>query len=134
MKQLIATAFSAALATHNTAQKSALGARQAKDAARISTEKVIRRYAKDLQNRPTVTDAQRAALGLNVRDTQMTTASMAVAAAPSRPLGIIDNTRQLIHRVRFVEESQRSPRASRGAKSGRACWRRRRAPRSMRAA
>ena len=102
---------SSALSLQATADKAARAATQSKRSARMATEKVIRRYGKDLRNRPIVTDAQLAGLGLKVRTAATTLAAKTVVAAVLRPTATIDNGRLLIHSLRFAQEGQSTSKA-----------------------
>ncbi len=122
--QSAVSGYSTALGNRSSAQQAAQGATQAKDLARATAEKLFRRYARDLQNRPTVTNQQRAALGLRVRDTNPTAGNVMMAStAPTRPLVLVDNGRKLIHRLRFVEEGQPTRKARPAGVKGIEIWR-----------
>lgn len=101
---------------HVTAQNSARGARQFKDASRGNYETVIRELVGRLQVHPNVDDAEREALGITVRRTP----PFAPDPAPiSRPVVSINIDQRFRHGVEFADEttptSRRKPRGVEGA-------------------
>jgi hypothetical protein len=87
--------------SHIAAQAAAEGARQAKDAARAALEKQIRPITNFVQTYPATTNADRAEIGITVRDT-----SPSPAPAPSsRPLALVESGQRLTHQLRLVDES-----------------------------
>jgi hypothetical protein len=92
---------------HVRAQAAAEAARQAKDAARAALEKEVRPVTNFVQGYPKTTNADRAEMGITVRDT-----SPSPAPAPtSRPLAIVDVGARLTHQLRLVDESTPTRRA-----------------------
>lgn len=92
---------------HVRAQAAAEAARQAKDAARAALEKEVRPVTNFVQGYPKTTNADRAEMGITVRDT-----SPSPAPAPSsRPLAIVDVGGRLTHQLRLVDESTPTRRA-----------------------
>jgi hypothetical protein len=86
---------------HVKAQAAAEGARQAKDAARAALEKEVRPVTNFVQGYPRTTNADRAEMGITVRDT-----SPSPAPAPSsRPLALVESGQRLTHQLRLVDES-----------------------------
>ena len=86
---------------HVAAQQRAEGARQAKDAARAALEKEVRPVTNFVQGYPKTTNADRAEMGITVRDT-----SPSPAPAPSsRPLALVESGQRLTHQLRLVDES-----------------------------
>ncbi len=107
--------WNAAYPKHVTAQNAAEAARQTKDAAKRALEAEIRPVTAFVQGFPKTTDADRATIGITVRD-----ASGTPTAAPvSRPLVSIDTGNRLTHRLRITDESTPTrsarPRGSHGA-------------------
>lgn len=95
------SAWSAAYPKHVAAQNAAEAARQVKDAAKRELERRIRPITAFVQSYPKTTDADRATIGITVKDT-----SAAPTPAPtSRPLLLIDSGNRLTHRLRLVDES-----------------------------
>jgi len=79
---------------HVAAQQRAEGARQAKDAARAALEKEVRPVTNFVQGYPKTTNADRAEMGITVRDT-----SPSPAPAPSsRPLALVESGQRITHR------------------------------------
>jgi hypothetical protein len=97
------------------AAAAAEAARQAKDAARVSLEAEIRPIARFVQGYIKTTDADRANMGITVRDGSLTPA----APPTTRPLVRVDTSRRLLHTLRFSDEStptrRRKPRGVLGA-------------------
>lgn len=94
--------FSTKFATHTTAQLTAQSARQAKDDSRDALETALRALVRQLQASPSVDDAERAALGITVRDSIKT---LNVGGIMSRPIGAVDTSQRLRHEIRFADES-----------------------------
>lgn len=94
-------AWNAAYPKHALAQNAAEAARQVKDAAKRELERQIRPVSAFVQSYPKTTDADRAAIGISVRDTGGTP----VPPPASRPLLLIDAGNRLTHRLRLVDES-----------------------------
>lgn len=89
---------------HFKAQAAAEGARAAKDAARAvvgGLEKQVRPITNFIQTYFKTTDADRATMGITVRDTSSTPAP----APTSRPLALVDGGARLTHQLRLVDES-----------------------------
>ncbi len=92
---------------HVAAQQRAEGARQAKDAARAALEKQVRPVTNFVQGYPKTTNADRAEMGITVRDTSPTP----VPAPSSRPLALVESGQRLTHQLRLVDESTPTRRA-----------------------
>ena len=106
LKDALAT-WAAAFPAHVAAQASAEGARQAKDAARAGLENQVRPITNFIQTYFKTTDADRATMGITVRDT-----SPSPAPAPSsRPLALVESGQRLAHQLRLVDESTPTRRA-----------------------
>jgi hypothetical protein len=104
--------------THVAAQQRAEGARQAKDAARAALEKEVRPVTNFVQGYPKTTNADRAEMGITVRDTSPTPAP----APSSRPLAIVDVGGRLTHQLRLVDESTPTRRARPAGVLGAEVW------------
>ncbi len=108
-------AWNTAYPKHVAAQNAAEGARQTKDAAKRALEAEIRPVTAFVQGFPKTTDADRATIGITVRDTGGTPTN----PPASRPLVSIDTGNRLTHRLRITDESTPTrvarPRGSLGA-------------------
>ncbi|MGD9691056.1 MAG: hypothetical protein AB7K52_15465 [Phycisphaerales bacterium] len=103
---------------HIKAQAAAEGARQAKDAARAALEKEVRPVTNFVQGYPKTTNADRAEMGITVRDT-----SPSPAPAPSsRPLALVESGQRLTHQLRLVDESTPTRRARPAGVLGAEVW------------
>ena len=94
-------AWNAAYPKHVAAQNAAEAARQSKDAAKRALEREIRPVTAFVQGFQKTTDADRATIGITIKDTGGTP----TAAPASRPLVVIDSGNRLTHRLRLVDES-----------------------------
>lgn len=92
---------------HVTAQAAAQGARQQKDDLRSDIDGFLRPLVGQLQARTTVTDAQRQSLGITVRSTTKTAASVPT----TKPVGQVDTGQRLQHTISFVDELTPASRA-----------------------
>lgn len=108
------TGWTNALNNHTNAQANAEAMRQAKDTARREFEAQLRAQARQVQNSPATTDADRAALGLTVPSTSRTP----VAAPTTRPVAQVDTSQRLRHTISFTDEqtptTRRKPDGVRG--------------------
>lgn len=95
------SAWNAAYPKHIAARNAAEAARQSKDAAKRELERQIRPISAFVQSYPKTTDADRATIGISVRDT----GGPPTPAPTSRPLLLIDAGSRLTHRLRLVDES-----------------------------
>ena len=93
-------AWDGAYGDHTTAQQAAAAARQTKDDRRGDYDRLIREVARRIQAHELVTDAQRAALAITVRDTEPT----AVPAPTTRPVVRVDFSKRLRHTLRYADE------------------------------
>jgi hypothetical protein len=84
---------------HVSAQQQAERARQAKDAARAALERAVRPITSFVQTYPKTTDADRATIGITVRDT----ARRAVPPPTSAPVVQVESGQRLTHRLRFTD-------------------------------
>jgi len=103
---------------HVAAQQRAEGARQAKDAARAALEKEVRPVTNFVQGYPKTTNADRAEMGITVRDTSPTRA----LAPSSRPLALVESGQRLTHQLRLVDESTPTRRARPAGVLGAEVW------------
>jgi len=93
--------WSAAFPAHVRAQAAAEGARQAKDTARAALEKEVRLITNFVQRYPKTSNADRAEMGITVRDT-----SRSPAPAPTtRPLALVESAQRFTHQLRLLDES-----------------------------
>lgn len=103
---------------HVSAQQRAEAARQAKDQARAELEREIRPVTNFVQGYPKTTNADRAEMGITVRDT-----SPSPAPAPtSRPLALVESPARLTHQLRLVDESTPTRRARPAGVLGAEVW------------
>ncbi len=100
-------AWQAAYPAHVTAQAAAESARAAKDTARRALIQQIRPITNRIQVFPATTDADRATIGITVRQP----GGGGVAAPTTRPLVAVDTSQRLRHTIRFVDESTPTRRA-----------------------
>ena len=84
---------------HIAAQQKAEGARAAKDEARAALEKEIRPVTNFVQGYTKTTDADRATIGISIRDTSKTPAP----TPTSTPLVRVESGNRLTHRLRFTD-------------------------------
>jgi len=112
------SAWAAAYPAHVAAQQRAEGARQAKDAARAALEKEVRPVTNFVQGWPKTTNADRAEMGITVRDTSPTPAP----APSSRPLALVESGQRLTHQLRLVDESTPTRRARPAGVLGAEVW------------
>jgi len=112
------SAWNAAYPAHVKAQAAAEGARQAKDAARVALEKEVRPVTNFVQGYPKTTNADRAEMGITVRDTSPTPAP----APSSRPLALVESGQRLTHQLRLVDESTPTRRARPAGVLGAEVW------------
>lgn len=89
--------FHSKMTALSAAQTAAQVARADKDASRVALVALLRQQARQIQANPATTDAQRAALGITVRDTTPT----AVAAPTTQPVLFVDTSNRLMHVVSF---------------------------------
>jgi len=85
------------------------------EAARVAYEEQARTFNNQMQSSPTVTDGQRAGMGLPVHDTEPTP----VSAPATHPIGEVDTSEKLRHTVNFrdsmaASDSRKKPDGTRG--------------------
>ena len=103
---------------HVAAQQRAEGARQAKDAARVALEKEVRPVTNFVQGYPKTTDADRAEIGITVRDTSKTPSP----TPTTRPLVTVDPAARLTHELRLVDEGSPTRRGKPEGVAGAEVW------------
>lgn len=103
--------WGARYANHVAAQAAAQGASQAKDDARAELERQIRPVANFVQTYSKTTDADRAEIGITVRDTSRTPSP----TPTTRPLVTVNPGQRLTHTLRLVDSGEHT-----GAPTGRA--------------
>lgn len=84
---------------HTAAQQKAEGARQDKLAARRALEAAVRPVTNFVQSFPKTTDADRATIGIAIRDTSRTPSPTPTSA----PMVQVDSGQRLTHRLRFTD-------------------------------
>lgn len=107
-----------AYAAHIGAQTTAQSARENKDSVRDDIETALRPLVNVIQATPSVTDAQRQALGITVRSATRT----AVGAPTTRPVATVDTSQRLRHTISFVNELTPTSRAKPDGVSGCEIW------------
>ena len=110
--------WAAAYPAHVAAQQRAEGARQAKDSARRELERQVRPISNFVQTYFNTSNADRAEMGITVRDT-----SPSPAPAPTtRPLALVQSGQRLTHQLRLVDESTPTRRARPAGVLGAEVW------------
>lgn len=112
------SAWAGAFPAHVAAQQRAEGARQAKDAARAALERQVRPITNFIQGYPKTSNADRATMGITVRDTSPSP----VPAPTSRPLALVESGQRLMHNLRLVDESTPTRRARPAGVLGAEVW------------
>jgi len=90
---------------HVRAQNAAEASRQSKDAARAALEGEVRPLANFIQTYPKTTDADRATIGITVKQPTGGTPR----PPTSRPLVLVNTGDRLRHTIRFIDESSGLP-------------------------
>lgn len=93
-------AWNIAYPLHVRSQSAAQAARQTKDVAKRELERQIRPVSAFIQTYPKTTDADRATIGISVKDTGGTPTPPPI----SRPLLLVEAGRRLTHRLRIFDE------------------------------
>lgn len=99
--QIAAAEWQKAYPAHVAAQAAAEAARQAKDAARAALQEQVRPITNFVQSYPKTTDADRATIGITVRDRRKTPSP----TPTSRPLLTVNPAQRLTHELRLVDET-----------------------------
>jgi hypothetical protein len=100
------TAFNSGFSAHIAAKQAAMAAKQTKDETRSTLTAAIRPLVRRLQASPVVTDAERAALGINVRG-----GGGPIGPPTTAPLVSIECGNRLQHTLRFVDSATPTRRA-----------------------
>lgn len=111
-------AWEAAYLDNETRQAAARAARQLKDDTRRAFESAIRAVVKRIQAAPIVTDDQRRALGITVKDAVATSAP----AAATRPVAVVSTAQRLRHEIRFYDEATPTRKARPAGTMGCEIW------------
>jgi len=111
--------FDAKMTAHISAKQAARAARQAKADSRKAYEAAIRTLVRKLQILPAVSDAEREAMGITVRDTTLTRPSGSI---DTRPVGAVDTSQRLRHVIRFNDEATPTRRAKPAGVMGCEIW------------
>ena len=111
-------AWTPSLTAHVAAQANAQSARATKDANRTALEVLIRALVRRLQASPSVSDAERAALGITVPDSGAT----AAASPTTRPLCEVDTSQRLRHTIDFTDEGTPTRKAKPAGVLGAEIW------------
>lgn len=101
------TAWAAAYTAHQSAQAAATSKRQDKDDARAAFVTLIRSTVGQMQANPAVTDTQRAAMQITVPSGSHTPAPVPT----TRPVGTVDTSQRLSHKIEFRDEATPTSRA-----------------------
>jgi len=112
------TAWTSGYTAHIAAQAAAQSARDAKDGNRAAYETLVRALVRRLQASPAVSDPEREALGITVRDTDPTP----VGPPTTRPLARVDCSQRLQHTIDFTDESTPTRRAKPAGVIGAEIW------------
>lgn len=107
--------WSLAYAAHVKAQAAAQGAKQAKDAARAALEQEVRPITNFIQTYFKTTDADRATIGITVRDPLRTPSP----TPTTRPLVSVEGGTRLTHTLKLVDSGAGSGAARPGGRGGR---------------
>ena len=91
---------------------------RAKDDRRGDYDRLIREVVRRVQAHVSVTDAQRAALGITVRDAEPTPAP----APTTRPVVVVDFSKRLRHTLRYADEATPTRRARPRGTIGAEVW------------
>ena len=100
--------YNVKMSDHITARQAAQSARQAKDDSRNKFKSAIRHLVRQLQASSAVDDPEREAMGITVADTIRTANT---AKITTRPIGQVDTSQRLRHKIRFADESTPTKRA-----------------------
>lgn len=101
------SAWNSSFPAHVAAQNAAQAARQKKDKARQMLEAAARPVTAFIQAFPKTTDADRATIGITIRDA----ATRSDTAPRSRPMVVVHDAGRYTHELRLVDESSPTRRA-----------------------
>ena len=116
------TSWTANYASHVRYQALARSNREAKDESRGYFETNIRAMVRRLQASPDVSNVEREALGINVKDTTPTASSAMSGESASRPVGVVDTSERMRHTIRFFDETTPNKRAKPAGVMGCEIW------------
>ncbi|HEX8138350.1 MAG TPA: hypothetical protein VF544_12230 [Pyrinomonadaceae bacterium] len=105
-------------AAHVAAQTAAEGAQQTKKQTRDLFETTLRSLVRRIQGQPTLTDAQRAEMGISLRETPRTETGVPT----TRPIATVDTSQRLRHTINFTDETTPNSRAKPGGVMGCEIW------------
>jgi len=111
-------AWTPSLTDHVAAQANAQSARATKDGNRTVLETSIRALVRRLQASPSVSDAERQALGITVADSGAT----AAAIPATRPICRVDARQRLQHTIEFADEGTPTRKAKPAGVMGAEIW------------
>jgi hypothetical protein len=112
------TGWTTDYSVHIGAQTAADGALQTKKNTRNTYESSLRSLVRRIQGLPTLTDAQRAEMGLSLRETPRT-----VTGVPAtRPVATVDTSQRLRHTIGFTDETTPSSKAKPDGVMGCEIW------------
>lgn len=113
------TAWATGFPAHVAAVANAVAARANKDAARTIYEAAIRPLVRRLQASPSVSDAERGALGITIPDAG---GGGPVPAPTTRPLITVDCSQRLRHVIGFMDETTPTTKAKPAGVVGAEVW------------
>lgn len=111
--------YNVRMKTHITARQAARSACQAKDGSRREFKSALRHLVRQLQVSDAVDDPEREALGITVADSTRTANT---AEITTRPIGAVDTSERLRHKIRFADESTPTRRAKPAGIMGCEIW------------
>jgi len=100
--------YNGKMTVHIAARQAAQAARQAKDDSRREYKLAIRQFVRRLQVSDAVDNPEREAMGITVADTIRTANTGEIT---TRPLGVVDTSQRLRHKIRFTDEATKTRRA-----------------------
>ena len=111
--------YNASMMAHITARQAAQSACQAKDGSRKEFKSALRHLVRQLQVADAVDDPEREALGITVADCVRTANTAEII---TRPIGVVDTSQRLRHKIRFADESTPTRRAKPAGIMGCEIW------------
>ena len=114
----VQTAFTASFNVNLAAQDAAQAAHQAKTENRTSLENAVRALVRRLQASTTVTNAQRQALGITVKDRHPTL----IGVPTGTPTGRVDTSQRLQHTIDFADDKTFTSKAKPAGVMGCEIW------------
>lgn len=107
-----------AFPAHIAAKSAAAAATQTKDESRAALVAAIRPLVRRLQASPQVTDAEKAALGITVRDAEPSP----IGAPTTAPICTVESGNRLQHTIRFVDSATPTKKAKPAGVLGVEIW------------